>query len=146
MIHCPAPPEIAYFVYFRQSVYSECMAIFSSTEAKQRFGSLLDTAQREPVHVQRHDRDVVVVISPQDYDEYRRLRLKQLLQQGAGQRPSDAQENPIPHLRESAPQSKPRASIEEFREFLKFMSSQPPSAPHLRQETFSREFLYGEHD
>ena len=62
-------------------------------------------------------------------------------------------------LLDSSPPQPPRVSvaaqvakaskvrgIEEFREFLKFMSSQPPSAPHLRQETFSREFLYGEHD
>ena len=122
------------------------MAIVSSTDAKQRFGALLDIAQREPVHVQRHDRDIVVVISAQDYDEYRRLQLKQLLQQDSDQRPGNAQQNPIPHLAENAPRQKPRATIEEFREFLKFMSSQPPSAPHLREETYSREFLYGEHD
>jgi prevent-host-death family protein len=126
------------------------MAILSSTEAKQRFGSLLDIAQREPVRIQRHDRDIAVVISPQDYDEYRRLQLKQLLQQGleqgSAQRPGNAQENPTPHLAEKAPRLKPRATIEEFREFLKFMSSQPPNVDHLREETFSREFFYGEHD
>jgi len=126
------------------------MAIVSSTEAKQRFGVLIDTAQREPVHVQRHDRDIVVVISPQDYDEYRRLQLKQLLQQGlqqgSAQRPGDDPQIPIPYLTANEPRSRPRATIEEFREFLKFMSSQPPNAPHLREETFSREFLYGEHD
>jgi prevent-host-death family protein len=55
------------------------MTTISATEAKQRFAVVIDTAQREPVHIQRHERDVAVVISPQDYEELRRFRVQELL-------------------------------------------------------------------
>jgi prevent-host-death family protein len=47
------------------------MPTVSATHAKQNFAAILDQAQREPVHIRRHDRDVAVVISA---EEYRRLR------------------------------------------------------------------------
>jgi prevent-host-death family protein len=43
------------------------MQTISATEAKQKFAALLDTAQREPVRIQRHDRDIAVLISAEDY-------------------------------------------------------------------------------
>jgi antitoxin Phd len=46
------------------------MKIIAATDAKKRFGELIDMAQSEPVRVQRHGRDVAVVLSP---DEFRRL-------------------------------------------------------------------------
>jgi antitoxin Phd len=46
------------------------MTTVSATQAKQRFAELLDTAQRGPVRIQRHERDVAVLISA---DEYARL-------------------------------------------------------------------------
>ena len=49
----------------------EAMRYVSASEAKQRFAALLDTVQREPVTIRRHNRDVAVVISPTDF---RRLR------------------------------------------------------------------------
>ena len=33
------------------------MQTISATDAKQKFAALLDAAQREPVRIQRHDRD-----------------------------------------------------------------------------------------
>jgi len=47
------------------------MTIVSATEAKQKFSALLDAAQREPVCIQKHERDVAVLLSA---EEYRRLR------------------------------------------------------------------------
>ena len=46
------------------------MKTISATEAKQRLAALLDAAQREPVVIRRQNRDVAIVISP---DEYRRI-------------------------------------------------------------------------
>lgn len=44
------------------------MRTVSATEAKQKFAEIIDTAQREPVRIRRHDRDLAVVISAADYD------------------------------------------------------------------------------
>jgi prevent-host-death family protein len=43
------------------------MQTVSATDAKQKFAALLDAAQREPVRIQRHDRDVAVLISAEEY-------------------------------------------------------------------------------
>jgi prevent-host-death family protein len=45
--------------------------IVTATNAKNRFGEVIETARTEPVHVQKNGRDVAVVISP---EEYRRLQ------------------------------------------------------------------------
>jgi len=55
------------------------MQTISATEAKQRFARLLDTAQREPVRIQRHERDIAVLVSPEDFEELRRFRVKELI-------------------------------------------------------------------
>jgi prevent-host-death family protein len=47
------------------------MRHISATDAKQRLAALLDTAQREPVVIQRHDRDVAVLISAHEYERMR---------------------------------------------------------------------------
>lgn len=47
------------------------MSDISATDAKNRFGQVLEMARTEPVHVQKNGRDVAVVISP---EEYKRLR------------------------------------------------------------------------
>ena len=47
------------------------MQYVSATDAKQRLAAVLDTAQREPVTIQRQNRDVAVILSPH---EYQRLR------------------------------------------------------------------------
>jgi prevent-host-death family protein len=46
------------------------MRSISATDAKQKLAALLDAAQREPVVIRRHDRDVAVILSA---DEYGRL-------------------------------------------------------------------------
>jgi antitoxin Phd len=46
------------------------MKTLAATEAKNRFGELIDMAQSGPVRVQRQGRDVAVVLSP---EEFRRL-------------------------------------------------------------------------
>jgi prevent-host-death family protein len=43
------------------------MQTISATEAKQKFAALLDKAQREPVLIQRNERDVAVLISAEEY-------------------------------------------------------------------------------
>lgn len=54
------------------------MRQFSATEAKQRLAELLDTAQRETVMIRRHERDIAVVMSPQEYDRLRGLNIAEL--------------------------------------------------------------------
>ena len=55
------------------------MLIVSATEAKQRFAAILDAAQREPVRIQRHERDIAVVVSASEYEKLRQLRIRELL-------------------------------------------------------------------
>jgi len=49
------------------------MRYVSATDAKQRLAALLDAAQREPVVIRRQNRDVAVLLSPQEYDRLRAL-------------------------------------------------------------------------
>ena len=51
----------------------------SATYAKQNFAAMLDQAQREPVRIQRHDREVAVLVSAEEYEQIRQLRVQQLL-------------------------------------------------------------------
>ena len=53
------------------------MRTVSATEAKQKFAEIIDTAQREPVRIRRHDRDLAVVISAADYDRMIQERWKE---------------------------------------------------------------------
>lgn len=45
------------------------MAKMNATDAKNRFGQLLEMARAEPVHVQKNGRDVGVMISPEQYEK-----------------------------------------------------------------------------
>jgi len=47
------------------------MAKVTATEAKNRFGQVLEMARTGPVHVQKNGRDVAVVISPEEYGKLR---------------------------------------------------------------------------
>lgn len=51
------------------------MQQISATDAKQRLAAVLDAAQREPIVIRRQNRDVAVILSPQDYDRLRALNL-----------------------------------------------------------------------
>jgi prevent-host-death family protein len=46
----------------------------SATHAKRNFAAILDQAQREPVRIRRHDREVAVLISAEEYERIQRDR------------------------------------------------------------------------
>ena len=52
---------------------SQNTRVIAAAQAKNRFGEMLDTAQREPVVIQKHGRTVAVLLSGRDYEEYQRL-------------------------------------------------------------------------
>jgi prevent-host-death family protein len=54
------------------------MKSVSATEAKQRFAALIDAAQKEPVMVRRQNRDVVVIMSADEYERVRRTNIDEL--------------------------------------------------------------------
>lgn len=47
------------------------MIAIAANEAKQSFGKVLDSAQREPVLIQKHNRPTAVVLSAQEYERLR---------------------------------------------------------------------------
>ena len=49
------------------------MTTITSKDAQNRFGELIDTAQREPVVITRRKRRVAVVVSGERYDELEAL-------------------------------------------------------------------------
>jgi prevent-host-death family protein len=53
------------------------MPTVSATHAKQNFAAILDAAQREPVRIRRHDREVAVVISAEEYQRLNRDRWRE---------------------------------------------------------------------
>jgi prevent-host-death family protein len=53
----------------------DCMRYVSATDAKQGLAAVLDTAQREPVVIQRQKRDVAVVLSVQEYEKLTALSI-----------------------------------------------------------------------
>jgi prevent-host-death family protein len=57
---------------------SKAVRSIAALKAKNRFGELLDAAQREPVTIERHGRPVAVLISAQDYEEIEALKLASL--------------------------------------------------------------------
>jgi prevent-host-death family protein len=56
------------------------MKTVSATEAKQNFAALLDAAQRGPVRIRRHDREIAVMLSAEEFEETRKLRARELIQ------------------------------------------------------------------
>jgi prevent-host-death family protein len=48
------------------------MTEISATQAKQQFAALLDAAQRGPVRIRRHDREVAVLVSAEEYERMNR--------------------------------------------------------------------------
>jgi prevent-host-death family protein len=43
------------------------MSQMTATDAKNKFGRMLDMARSEPVRIQKNGRDVAVVLSPEQY-------------------------------------------------------------------------------
>ena len=56
------------------------MKTISATDAKQRFAMVLDAAQKEPVLIRRQNRDVAVVLSPEQFHRMRGYLKEELLQ------------------------------------------------------------------
>jgi antitoxin Phd len=54
------------------------MRVVSATDAKQRFASVLDAAQREPVLIRRQNRDVAVIMSAEEYERIRGIKTAEL--------------------------------------------------------------------
>jgi prevent-host-death family protein len=54
------------------------MRNIAAREAKTHFGELLDTAQREPVTIEKHGRAVAVVMSTVQFQELEDLRIERL--------------------------------------------------------------------
>jgi prevent-host-death family protein len=54
----------------------QAMITVTSVEAQNKFGQLLDTAQREPVIITRHGRPAAYMISPQDMKEFQEARAR----------------------------------------------------------------------
>ncbi len=55
------------------------MKTFSAKDAKQHFGELMDTVQREPVSIEKHGRPVAVMISEVEYEEMKLERLRAMV-------------------------------------------------------------------
>lgn len=54
------------------------MKKIASTEAKSKFGELLDNAQHEPVTIEKNGRPVAVVYSFKEYQEIEKMKLEAL--------------------------------------------------------------------
>ena len=56
------------------------MRTYSASEAKTRFGELLDQSQHAPVRVKRYGRVVGVMVSAEDYEAMRAFYANRMLQ------------------------------------------------------------------
>lgn len=56
------------------------MQYISATDAKKTLGAVLEKAQREPVVIQKQNRDAAVIISPQDYKRLTQLNTSEFQQ------------------------------------------------------------------
>jgi prevent-host-death family protein len=56
------------------------MKTIAATEAKNRFGAVLDDAQREPVVIRKQDRDVAVVLSMAEFERMRTGNIRAFLE------------------------------------------------------------------
>ena len=57
------------------------MENIAAREAKIHFGELLDTAQREPVTIEKYGRPVAVIMSSHEYEELKLARLRSALKE-----------------------------------------------------------------
>jgi antitoxin Phd len=52
------------------------MRTISATEAKQSLGMMIDISQREPVIIQRQNRNIAVLLSMHDYDQLKGAQIE----------------------------------------------------------------------
>ncbi len=65
------------------------MKAIAAREAKNRFGSLMDAAQREPVAIEKHGRAVAVMMSVEEYKQIKLGRLQSEVRAGLDQLETD---------------------------------------------------------
>lgn len=79
------------YVHYGHNVTKQlCLAGFTmksiaAKDAKNHFGEMLDTVQREPLIIEKHGRAVAVVMSAQDYQQMKLERLRAKLAVGEAQ-------------------------------------------------------------
>lgn len=61
------------------------MKAIAAKEAKNNFGAMLDSVQREPIAIEKHGRAVAVVMSAEDYRQMKLERLRAKLAVGKDQ-------------------------------------------------------------
>ena len=61
------------------------MKTFSARDAKEHFGELMDTVQREPVSIEKYGRAVAVMLSQTEYEEMKLAILREILTRGEEQ-------------------------------------------------------------
>jgi len=61
------------------------MKAVTAKDAKNRFGELMDTVQREPVSIEKHGRPVAVVLSEVAYEKMKLEHLEAMLAVGEAQ-------------------------------------------------------------
>ncbi len=61
------------------------MKAVTAKDAKNRFGELMDTVQREPVSIEKHGRPVAVVLSEVAYEKMKLEHLQAILAVGEAQ-------------------------------------------------------------
>lgn len=61
------------------------MKAITAKDAKNRFGELMDTVQREPVSIEKHGRPVAVVLSEVAYEKMKLDHLRAMLAVGETQ-------------------------------------------------------------
>jgi len=61
------------------------MKAIAAKEAKNNFGEMMDTVQREPVTIEKHGRPVAVIMSARDYEQIKLERLRAKLAIGEAQ-------------------------------------------------------------
>ena len=61
------------------------MKAVTAKDAKNRFGELMDTVQREPVSIEKHGRPVAVVLSEVAYEKMKLEHLQAMLAVGEAQ-------------------------------------------------------------
>jgi len=61
------------------------MKSIAAREARNNFGELMDTAQSEPITIEKHGRPSVVVLSAKEYDKIKLERLRAGLAEGKEQ-------------------------------------------------------------
>jgi len=65
------------------------MKAIAAREAKNKFGSLMDAAQREPVAIEKHGRPVAVMMSVEEYKQIKLGRLQTEVRAGVEQLGTD---------------------------------------------------------